>query len=139
MATGQRQLYRFQQVEVQIHRARAVVADHRVLQAAYRCVFVHVALVDQVLHARFLGLAHQPGHRALVKVQQERCTLAGRDHVDKLVVQRVGRAAVQPHVRLGLQDRRHLVDDLQHSVGQIVGQVGPSGTHARERNELAVP
>ena len=46
---------------------------------------------------------------------------------------------MEANVGLGLKDGRHLVDDLKHGVGQIVGHVHAALTHPGEGDQLPVP
>ena len=115
VAAGQGQLHGFQQVQVVVHGAGAVVADHGVLQAADRGVIVHVAGVDQVLHARLAGFQHHPRHGALVEVEQERRALAARRSSPPLY------PAVSPGVprcrrTLGLGSRMGVISSITSSM-----------------------
>ena len=74
---GQGQLDGFEQIEIEIDSAGAVVSHHGVLKAAHGRVVVDVGFVDEVLDAGYTGLAHHSSHGALVKVQEEGRALAG--------------------------------------------------------------
>ncbi len=127
---GEGQLNGLDQVEVVIDRAGAVVAGHRILQAANRGIIVHVGRVDQVLHAGHFGLQKETGHRALIEIEQEGRALAGGDHIDHLVQQGIRAVTVQAHVGLRLKDRRHFIDHLEHYIGQFIGQISPARAYA---------
>ncbi len=45
---------------------------------------------------------------------------------------------MQTDVRLGFQDRGHLIDHLEHREREVVGRVLPPGSHAGKGEELAV-
>ena len=90
-------------------------------------------------HLCFFGLQQQPGYRALIEVEQERCALARGNHIHHLIQQLFGASPVQPHVGFWFQNWRHLVDHFQQGVGQIIGQVGSIGSHPRDRKQLPIP
>jgi hypothetical protein len=116
------QLHRLEQVEVAVHRSRAVVAGHGVFQASHRGVVMDVVRTDQMGDTG-PRLVQEAGHGSLVEIEQERGSLAAADHLHDALQQFLGRVAVQAHVGLGFQDGGHLVDHLQQGPGEVVGTV----------------
>ena len=127
-ARVQGQLHRLGDVQVDIHRAGPVVALQSVLQAADRGV-VPQCLLRQPLPAQALD-------GVLVEVEQEGAALGFRDHVHHPAEELAGGLGVQPDVGLGLQEV-HLLDDVQHQVGQFVAGILPILVHPAEGDELA--
>ncbi|MPN25040.1 hypothetical protein SDC9_172447 [bioreactor metagenome] len=91
-----------------------------------------------MLDMRAPCLLQHTRHGALVKVEQKRRALTCGDHVHHFVQQRFRRILVQPHVRLGLENRTHLVDHFEKHPCELVGEIHAIPAHAGEVEELAV-